>query len=71
MVPEKLLTSSMAARARTKMAIHADKSLAFHCLAQRFPRKRVMELLPRIVEPARWLKDRQNSSAAMGAAAKT
>ena len=36
-----------------------------------FPRKRVMELLPRIVEPARWLKDRQNSSAAMGAGAKT
>jgi two-component system cell cycle sensor histidine kinase PleC len=36
-----------------------------------FPRKRVMEPLPRIVEPARWLKDRQNSSAAMGAGAKT
>jgi hypothetical protein len=30
-----------------------------------------MEPLPRIVEPARWLKDRQNSSAAMGALAKT
>jgi two-component system cell cycle sensor histidine kinase PleC len=36
-----------------------------------FPRKRVMEPLPRIVEPARWLKDRQNSSSAMGAGAKT
>src|SRR5262245_16612686 len=31
MVPEELLTSSMAASARTKMAIHADNSLAFHC----------------------------------------
>src|SRR4026207_1395884 len=37
MVPEELLTSSMAASARTKMAIHADKSLAFHCLALRLP----------------------------------
>ena len=36
-----------------------------------FPRKRVMEPLPRIVEPARWLKDRHNSSDAMGAGAKT
>jgi hypothetical protein len=33
-----------------------------------FPRKRVMEPLPRIVEPARWLKE---SSDAMGAGAKT
>jgi hypothetical protein len=36
-----------------------------------FPRKRVMEPLPRIVEPARWLKDRQSPSSAMGAGAET
>jgi two-component system cell cycle sensor histidine kinase PleC len=36
-----------------------------------FPRTRVMETLPLMVEPARWLKDRHNSSDAMGAGAKT
>jgi hypothetical protein len=35
-----------------------------------FPRKRVMEPLPRIVEPARWLKDRHSPSSALGAGAK-
>jgi hypothetical protein len=30
-----------------------------------------METLPLMVEPARWLKDRHNSSDAMGAGAKT
>jgi two-component system, cell cycle sensor histidine kinase PleC len=36
-----------------------------------FPRKRVMETLPRIVEPARWHKDRLSPSSALGAGAKT
>ena len=34
-----------------------------------FPRKRVIEPLPRFVEPARWLKERQNSSSSIGAGA--
>jgi len=34
-----------------------------------FPRKRVIEPLPRIVEPSRWLKEGENSSSALGAGA--
>jgi two-component system cell cycle sensor histidine kinase PleC len=34
-----------------------------------FPRKRVIEPLPRIVEPASWLKERRSSSSSLGASA--
>jgi hypothetical protein len=34
-----------------------------------FPRKRVIESLPRIVEPASWLKERRSSSSSLGASA--
>ena len=34
-----------------------------------FPRKRVMEPLPRIIEPSRWLKERERSSSSLGAGA--
>jgi len=56
MVPDLLLTSSMAASARTKIAIHADNSLAFHGLVERLPSRQQSHdgapLLRRHLRPA-------------------